>query len=54
MTPSAKSWTAAMNSTAPRISDWMWPELSPFKIQSIRKGIQAAIASDPEQCRARW
>ena len=41
MIPSASSCTAAMNRTAPRISDWMWPELSPWKTQSIRNGLQA-------------
>ena len=42
MTPSANSCTAAMKRTAPRISDWMWPVLSPLKIQSIRNGSQAS------------
>ena len=45
MMPSAKSCTAAMKRTAPRISDWMWPLLLPLKIQSIRNGSQAARAS---------
>ena len=44
ITPRAKSCTAAMNRTAPRISDWMWPVLSPLKIQSIRNGSQAQKA----------
>ena len=36
-----------MKRTAPRISDWMWPLLSPLRIQSSRNGIQAASASTP-------
>ena len=44
MTPSANSWIGAMKRTAPRISDWMWPLLSPLRIQSSRNGSQAASA----------
>ena len=53
MIPRANIWTAASISTAPRISDWMWPLRSPFRIQSIRKGDQAASASDAEEERER-
>jgi hypothetical protein len=47
ITPRAKSCTAAMKRTAPRMSDWMCPALSPFSIQSARKGIHAASAARP-------
>ena len=45
MMPSANSWIATMNRTAPSSSDWMWPERSPLAIQSTRNGIQAATAA---------
>ena len=44
MTPRAKSCTAAMKRTAPRISDCTWPVLSPLKIASTRNGSQAQKA----------
>ena len=44
-TPRANICTAAIASTAPRISDWMWPLESPLRIQSARNGVQAASAA---------
>ena len=43
--PEPNIWTAAMASTAPRISDWTWPLRSPLRIQSSRNGVQAASAA---------
>ena len=45
MIPSANICTAASTSTAPRISDWMWPLRSPLRIKSARNGVQATSAS---------
>ena len=45
MIPSANICTAASISTAPRISDWMWPLRSPLRMKSARNGVHAARAS---------
>ena len=51
MIPRANICTAASTSTAPRISDWMWPLRSPFRIQSSRNGDHAATARTPKRKR---
>ena len=46
MMPSAASTTAALNSTAPRISDCTWPAPSPCT-QETKKRVQTATATTP-------
>ena len=46
MMPSAASTTAALNSTAPRISDCTWPAPSPWN-QLTRKRVQTPAATRP-------
>ena len=52
MTPSAASTTAALNSTAPRISDWTWPRPEP-PIQATMKRVQTPTAREPDDERQR-
>ena len=49
MTPSAASTTAALKSTAPRISDWTWPAPSPLDVGDDEARRTATSASDEEQ-----
>ena len=50
--PSAASTTAALNSTAPRISDWTWPAPSPWT-QATKKRVQTTVATAPTSDAAR-
>ena len=47
ITPSAPSSIAALNSTAPTISDWMWPATPPPVMKSMRKRTKNAKAATP-------